>query len=428
MAAPCFRTGTASVISLRNNAKAPSREIAYYEDSRQIILGEDVASLTSWLRNTNRNPNDKQIARTWLSWLQAPPIPCEFPNTGDDVLHHIPAQQRDRILRPGTVLPMLIGAETESGPALAAVLLHSAPEKQLKKGFRNITRVPRKLIEGSFGSRPVQRCIVTRADGAWVHGRDHDENYATLSNKFVVVVGCGALGSAIARLLAQAGVGNFRLIDDDALSTPNTARHVLGHPYVGKNKAKAMAQMLRTDFPHLRSAEPYPKLFEHLTQKERESLASSDLVISAGLDYSSDVWLDSWRRGCGAPPPHLCTWFEEFGLVGHAVAIVGADTLLDGFDKEGHPRFRLTDWPAESAALIAEAGCGNMFQPHGAVDAQSTVTLAARMALDILLGANTTSRRRVWQGSRDEVVEHGGKPVDGFKESFVFKDYPWHFD
>ncbi|MGH8121622.1 MAG: ThiF family adenylyltransferase, partial [Rudaea sp.] len=301
-------------------------------------------------------------------------------------------------------------------------------EKQLKKGFRNIARVPRTLIERSFGSRPLQRCVVTRADGAWVHGRDHDEDYATLAGKVVVVVGCGALGSAIARLLAQAGVGNFRLIDDDILSTPNTARHALGHPYVGKNKAKAVAQMLRTDFPHLRSAEPYPKLFEHLTPKELESLTSSDLVISAALDYSSDLRLDSWRREYATPPAHVCTWFEEFAIVGHAVAIIGADTLLDGFDTKGRPHFRLTDWPPEAAALITEAGCGNMFQPYGAVDIQTTVALAARMALDILLGANTTSRRRVWQGSCDAVIERGGKPSDAFKESFVMKDFPWHFD
>lgn len=408
--------------------EAPSREIVYFEDSHQIILGENAASLISWLRNTNRNPREKQIARTWLWWRDAPPIPNEFPNTGEDILRHIPTEQRDRILRPGTPLPILIGARTESGPALAAVLLQSAPAKQLKKGFRNITRVPRMLIERSFGSRPVQRCVVTRADGRWVHGRDHDDNYDTLASKSVVVVGCGALGSAIARMLAQAGVGNFRLIDDDVLSSPNTARHVLGHPCVGKNKANAMAQMLRSDFPHIRSAESYPELFERLTQKERESLVSNDLVISAGLDYSSDVWLDSWRRECTAPPPHLCTWFEEFALVGHAVAIVGADTLVDGFDKEGRPRFRLTGWPPESTALITEAGCGNMFQPHGVVDMQPTVALAARMALDILLGVNMASRRSVWQGSRASVVEQGGTPAADFKESFVVKDFPWRFD
>jgi hypothetical protein len=69
-----------------------------------------------------------------------------------------------------------------------------------------------------------------------------------------------------------------------------------------------------------------------------------------------------------------------------------------------------------------------MFQPHGAVDVQCTAALAARMALDVLLCAATTSRRRVWQGSRDDVIERGGKPAEAFEESFMIKDFPWHFE
>ncbi|MGH8121850.1 MAG: E2/UBC family protein, partial [Rudaea sp.] len=96
--------------------EGPSREIVYFQDSRQIVLGEEAASLISWLRNTDRNPSEKQVARTWLWWLDAPPIPSEFPDTGDDALRYISAEQRERILRPGGLLPILIGADTESGP------------------------------------------------------------------------------------------------------------------------------------------------------------------------------------------------------------------------------------------------------------------------------------------------------------------------
>ena len=50
----------------------------------------------------------------------------------------------------------------------------------------------------------------------------------TVREKTVALIGVGALGSKVAELLAQAGVGAFRLCDGDVLSTGNDARHVGG--------------------------------------------------------------------------------------------------------------------------------------------------------------------------------------------------------
>ena len=44
------------------------------------------------------------------------------------------------------------------------------------------------------------------------------EGHAKLRNAFVVVVGIGAVGSHAAALLARAGVGRLRLVDDGAVS------------------------------------------------------------------------------------------------------------------------------------------------------------------------------------------------------------------
>lgn len=406
----------------------PSREIVYYRDARQIILGDGPDPLLSWLRNTGRNAKKTEIIPTWLTWLDSPPIPSEFPEIGEQVLAAVPMDVRNRILHLGSQLPILIGSTTETGPVLGAVLLECAPQKVIQKGFRTVARVPQNLIEASFAAWPLKRLVVNRADGPWVHGRDHNESFQTLAGKSVGVIGCGALGSGIARLLAEAGVGNFRLIDDESLSPANTARHVLGNPYVGRNKAVGMAQMLRSDFPHIRSVDSLPKQFEHLTPNELAALALCDVVVSAGLGFSTDARLDSWRRDREKPPAHVCTWVEEFAIVGHAVAILGTESLLDGFDEAGRPRFRLTEWPLESAAVVVEAGCGNVFQPHGAVDLQPTVAAASALTLDILVGRTSRSMRRVWQGSRNEVLGKGGQPLPAFKKSFVVKDLPWHFD
>ena len=53
------------------------------------------------------------------------------------------------------------------------------------------------------------------------------EGQARLAKTAVVVVGCGATGSAIASLLARAGVGRLRIVDRDYVETSNLQRQVL---------------------------------------------------------------------------------------------------------------------------------------------------------------------------------------------------------
>lgn len=55
-------------------------------------------------------------------------------------------------------------------------------------------------------------------------------------------VGAGSLGSNVALLLAQAGVGHHRLYDCDLLDTPNLARHICGLADHGREKALATAE------------------------------------------------------------------------------------------------------------------------------------------------------------------------------------------
>ena len=89
------------------------------------------------------------------------------------------------------------------------------------------------------------------------------------------------------------------------------------------------------------------------------------------------------------------------------------------------PVFRLTDWPAGASGLIVEAGCGNAFQPHGAVDLQPSIAMASKLALDALLGRVSASCRRVWFGDRAEVAAHGGLAREGFTEVNAIRQFPW---
>jgi adenylyltransferase/sulfurtransferase len=68
-----------------------------------------------------------------------------------------------------------------------------------------------------------------------------------LSAASVAIVGCGALGCAIAALVARAGVGRIRLIDRDVVDWSNLQRQILFHEAHARNgvpKAVAAAEQL----------------------------------------------------------------------------------------------------------------------------------------------------------------------------------------
>jgi glycine/D-amino acid oxidase-like deaminating enzyme len=258
-----------------------------------------------------------------------------------------------------------------------------------------------------------------------VHGRDHASSYALVKNSKVAVIGCGAIGAAVARLLAQAGVGEQIFVDSDNLTTANVSRHPLGMSQVGCNKASALQEHLRREFPHLMFEQVFQHRFERLTPRDLDQLGSADLIISAGIDFDGEAALDYWRQSLTRPPAYLSTWAEAYAAAGHAVLLYGKASIRAGFDVEERPCFRLTDWPKEASALIIEAGCGNTFQPHGVIDLHPIVGMAAGMALDTLMGKVPNSCRRVWMGDPDVVESHGGIRLAAFTDRMTMREFDW---
>ena len=60
-------------------------------------------------------------------------------------------------------------------------------------------------------------------------------------SKHVAVLGVGSVGSAVADMLARAGVRRLTLVDPDVLSEDNLKRHVLDDKDLGKSKVHALA-------------------------------------------------------------------------------------------------------------------------------------------------------------------------------------------
>ncbi|MAA51693.1 MAG: thiamine biosynthesis protein ThiF [Phycisphaerae bacterium] len=74
-----------------------------------------------------------------------------------------------------------------------------------------------------------------------------DDGQRRLADSSVVVIGCGALGTVAADLLARAGIGRLHLIDRDIVEPTNLQRQILfAESDLGRPKASAAARRLHS--------------------------------------------------------------------------------------------------------------------------------------------------------------------------------------
>lgn len=125
----------------------------------------------------------------------------------------------------------------------------SPPGSSVPNGFRPNT-------EGYW--RNDQRLFVDEMPLRWVPTENWSEEQIArrgsaseaLTKKKFLIVGVGALGSVVAEQLIKLGVKEIHLVDGDDLNGGNLVRHPLGMDDVGKNKAKALTDVLNKSMPH----------------------------------------------------------------------------------------------------------------------------------------------------------------------------------
>ncbi|WP_244827096.1 ThiF family adenylyltransferase [Caballeronia sp. TF1N1] len=401
-----------------------SRAIFYANHRGAFVFADSETQLLSWFRHSNIGDAPKPM-RAWFAMLDEALVPAQYPSTGSDLLRLIGCEQILPMLDPPRFFPVLLGMPTKTGAVFVAVQLQCPSKRDMWKGFRPGARLPDVRVLPAYSGRRVERVQVVRADHSWVHGRDHNPAAAILAEKTVALIGCGALGAEIARLLTQSGVGNLMLIDHDTLASENTSRHVLGSAETGGKKASGLAKKLKRDFPTIRQACSFDQRYEQLPEDQLVKIDAADLVITAGLFLPTDIRVNERRKRAAVKRPWLVAWAEELACAGHAALLVSDTDLTELFDIAGRPKLAMTsNWPS-SVGTVTEAGCGTSFQPYSALDMLNTVALATRLALDSLMGRRAASTYRVWLGDRDRVARSGATLATTFDAGMTEREMPW---
>lgn len=128
--------------------------------------------------------------------------------------------------------------------------LHKLGRKS-SPNFRVLARALRRRSEAGKGIA-LTRYVGHQADLTYMTARNLREQSSPLKGKAIAVVGCGAVGSHLARYLVQIGAGNgtnLIVLDNDVLWPSNLGRHLLNFADLGKDKAVALAEELRRFHP-----------------------------------------------------------------------------------------------------------------------------------------------------------------------------------
>lgn len=314
-------------------------------------------------------------------------------------------------------ISVLLGSQTPHGACFAAVLIRppsqsgrsKRKDNLLERGFRP-GHVPRNLLVKRYLSctNKVTRTNVQRADHLWIHGRDQDARQGCLRAAQVAILGCGSLGSTLARLLAQAGVGSLLLVDPATLDWRNVGRHELGAGFVNRCKASELAREIEKAYPHLVDISYHCKRVGPETWTSMDEVASCDLIVSTMGNWAAENFLNDVQQESAGFPPIIYGWVEPNAVAAHAVFISGREACFRcGVNDKGRPHLAVTDWPDGGDSLQAPA-CNAVFTPYGPTELCWAHALLSGAVVDVIIGELKSPCHRVWIGLRSRVDAAGG--------------------
>ena len=141
------------------------------------------------------------------------------------------------------------------------------------------------------------------------------EGQRKLAQARIAIVGCGATGSALASLLARAGVGYLRIIDRDFVEPSNLQRQVLfDEADAAESLPKAIAAARKiAAFNSEIIAEPHAA---DLTPENIEDLLSDVAIILDGTDnFETRYLINDFAVSRGVP------WIYAAGVASYAVTM-----------------------------------------------------------------------------------------------------------
>ncbi|PDS34684.1 hypothetical protein CO665_29460 [Rhizobium anhuiense] len=234
------------------------------------------------------------------------------------------------------------------------------------------------------GKVDVKRNSGVPADTDYIFTRNMG-NMINLAGKRILLIGVGTIGGFLAQQLAQSGAGSgggeLTLLDTDVLRTANLGRHLLGIPYIDRNKAEACAEFLKQQLPML---DVRFRVQDALDVLVGEGLPYDLIVDATGEEALSLAINERAIRSKGSWPPILFGYLIGNGAMAQALFTGDKDCACLKCLKpklSGEPRFRSLR-PEVEVVKIANMQCADPLHiPYPVTRSVMAAALICEMAL-----------------------------------------------
>jgi hypothetical protein len=226
----------------------------------------------------------------------------------------------------------------------------------------------------------IEPLVLTRVDPDWALARDQELAALHARRRArVLLLGCGSLGSPLARSLARAGIGHLDMVDSQIMGSENTSRHHLGMSKIGIGKAEALAREFRADVPGLQTQGFLAEAKSWLMRRCKPG--NYDLIIDCTAESNVRTFMSTMRTSLFGQAPVVHAWTEPLCSAGHVVlsqpempwpASDPADYLVNASDLSA------------DATKVRMPACAGGFHPYGAADIELVAAFAAQRILSVI--------------------------------------------
>jgi molybdopterin/thiamine biosynthesis adenylyltransferase len=281
-----------------------------------------------------------------------------------------------------------------------------------RKGSSTSHKVNPVIDESSAEEFNIVPLLIKRIDDSTLLKRGG----GLISDKKVLIIGCGSVGSDLLFLLSRSGLKNFTIVDNDKLSVENTYKHFLGmdKSLMSNFKVSLLKKELENRYPNIQINAVESEILSAI-KNDKINFNDYDLIIVAIGNPNVERKLNELIHETNTPA--IFTWAEAYGLGGHALMTNNKgsgcyECLINKKDLSFSSSFA---GKSDVPFIKNLNGCAGSYTPYGSMDSMETALKAPRLAMRYIQNQVSGNPLLSWKGSDKSFLEEGFETSDRYK-------------
>ena len=209
-----------------------------------------------------------------------------------------------------------------------------------------------------------------------------------ISNKSILLIGCGSLGGYVFHNLIKSGCKNITLVDDDIMKPENVFRHFLGVESSYIYKAKSLANYAKNTLPET-EVKIILKKIENVIVDGDIDFNTFDYIVSAIGNHTINCWLNKYMLEKKILKTVFYIWNEPLDIGCHIVRVNIKDKndYRDIFSIVDNEILDLSSYVKSGQTFTKTySGCNGTFIPYGSTLSIESSTLLMDLLKRELVG------------------------------------------